>query len=129
MKHRATAALAAVAALAALTACSSGNDDKPAAKTPPYKITHQDTSGQQRRVQVEVSSTKGLRAVFNTVAGKLHDDAGWFVEINCKTGGTAKADNRLANGRKAVGSVGAAATGLEDGKAEFEANAGATCPA
>ncbi|MBP0456240.1 hypothetical protein [Streptomyces montanisoli] len=131
MKHRATAAaLAAVAALAALTACSSSSDDsKPAANVPAYKITHQDTSGNQRTVTVEVTSTKDLRAVFDDVTGKLTDDAGWFVEINCATGATKGADNRLANGRKAVGSIGAAATGLDDGKTAYEANKGRTCPA
>ncbi|WP_275463363.1 hypothetical protein [Streptomyces noursei] len=129
MKNRATATFTVAATLAAaLTACSS-SDAKPAADTPPYKITRQDTSGNQRRVSVEVTNTKDLRAVFDDVAGKLDDDAGWFVEINCKTGGTSKADNRLANGKKAVGSIGAATTGLEDGKTEYEANKGATCPA
>ncbi|GAA5056385.1 hypothetical protein [Streptomyces similanensis] len=129
MKHRATAAVTVLLAAAALTACSSSDssDDKPAA--PPYKITHQDDSGNQRRVQVEVTSAKDLRAVFDDVAGGLKDDAGWFVEINCATGGTAKVDNRLANGKKAVGSVGAAATGLDDGKTEYEAQQGRKCPA
>ena len=126
---RTIAALSIVAALAALTACSSdSSDDKPAAKAPAYTITHQDDSGNQRRVQVEVNSTDGLRAVFDDVSAKLTDDAGWFVEINCSSGGTAKADNRLANGRKAVGRIGAAATGLADGETEFQVNDGATCP-
>ncbi|MFF9284853.1 hypothetical protein [Streptomyces griseosporeus] len=129
MKRTAAALLAAVAALASLTACSSSdsNDDKPAA--PPYKITKQDASGNQRQVTVEVTSTKDLRAVFDDVADKLTDDAGYFVEINCATGGTAKADNRLANGKKAVGNIGAAATGLDDGKTQFEEQPGAKCPA
>ncbi|MEV0982341.1 hypothetical protein [Streptomyces sp. NPDC049915] len=130
---RTAAVLSAVAVLAAaLTACSSSDssdssEDKPAA--PPYKITKQDTSGNQRQVTVEVSSTKDLRAVFDDVADKLTDEAGYFVQINCTTGGTKAADNRLANGKKAVGPVGAASTGLDDGKTEYEAQAGAKCPA
>lgn len=40
-----------------------------------------------------------------------------------------KSDNRLANGKKAVGTVGAASTGLADGQTEYEANKGRTCPA
>ncbi|UIX33558.1 hypothetical protein [Streptomyces sp. GQFP] len=131
MKHRSTAAAVLLAALAALTACSSGDDsssDK-AADVPAYEITKQDTSGNQRTVTVEVKTTKGLRAVFDDVAGKLHEDAGYFVEINCATGGTASVDNRLANGRKAVGNIGAASTGLDDGKTEYEAQEGRTCPA
>lgn len=126
--HRATAALAAVAALAALTACSS-SDDKPAAKAPAYKITQQEDSGNQRNVSVEVTSTKDLRAVFDDVAAKLTEPAGYFVDINCATGGTKGADNRLANGRKAVGRIGAASTGLDDGKTDYKANTGRTCPA
>ncbi|AVH58393.1 MULTISPECIES: hypothetical protein [Streptomyces] len=131
MKHHRTtaAALAAVAALAALTACSSSDDDKPAANVPAYKITQQDDSGNQRNVSVEVTSTKDLRAVFDDVAAKLTDPAGYFVSINCATGGTGKVDNRLANGRKAVGNIGAASTGLDDGQTDYKANTGRTCPA
>ncbi|MEH0470869.1 hypothetical protein QA943_18775 [Streptomyces sp. B21-097] len=130
MKRTAIAAVL-LAATTALTACSSGDssDSKPAAKVPAYKITKQDTSGKQRTVTVTVTSTEGLEAVFNDVAGKLTEDAGYFVEINCSTGGTAGADNRLANGKKAVGNIGAASTGLDDGKTEYEAQQGRTCPA
>ncbi|MEU8950910.1 hypothetical protein [Streptomyces sp. NPDC048489] len=125
-----TAAALALALAATLTACSSSDSDsKPAAKAPAYKITHQDKSGNQRRVTVEVKTGKSLRAVFDDVAAKLTAPAGYFVEINCATGGAAKADNRLANGRKAVGNVGAASTGLGDGKTDYEAQQGATCPA
>jgi major membrane immunogen (membrane-anchored lipoprotein) len=130
VKHRTTAAAVLLAALAMLTACSSGSDDSSkAADVPAYKITHQDTSGNQRTVTVTVTSTKGLRAVFDDVAGKLTDDAGYFVEINCTTGATKGADNRLANGRKAVGNIGTAATGLDDGKTDYKPNAGTSCPA
>ncbi|MFH9430248.1 hypothetical protein ACH4JZ_18395 [Streptomyces sp. NPDC017615] len=129
MNRTAAAVLAVVTACAALAACDSTEDSKPAAKAPAYEITHQDTSGNQRRVTVEVGSTKDLRAVFDDVAGKFTDDAGYFVEINCKSGGTATVDNRLANGKKAVGRMGAATTGLDDGKTEYEALPSATCPA
>jgi major membrane immunogen (membrane-anchored lipoprotein) len=129
--NRTAIAAALLATATALTACSSSDssDDKPAAKAPAYEITHQDDSGNQRRVTVEVKSTEGLRAVFDDVAGKLKDDAGWFVEINCATGGIGKADNRLANGKKAVGKIGAASTGLDDGKTEYEAQPNPKCPA
>ncbi|MEH0556001.1 hypothetical protein [Streptomyces sp. B21-101] len=131
MKRTAIAAVL-LAATTALTACSSSDDSsdsKPAAKVPAYKIAKQDTSGNQRTVTVTVTSTEGLEAVFNDVADKLTEDAGYFVEINCSTGGTAGADNRLANGKKAVGNIGAASTGLDDGKTEYEAQQGRTCPA
>jgi hypothetical protein len=119
---------------AALGSNDDSNDAKPApakssaARTPAYKVVHQDDSGNQRYVTVEVTSTKGLRAVFDDIAGKLTEDAGYFVEINCSTGGTKGADNRLANGRKAVGTIGKASMGLDDGQTEYEANKGRTCP-
>lgn len=123
----ATAAAVLLAALATLTACSS--EPEPAADAPPYTITEQDDSGSQRTVRVEVKTADRIEDVFNAVADTLDDDAGWFVEISCATGGTAKADNRLGNGKKAVGATGAAATGLADGETEFEAQPNPECPA
>ena len=49
--------------------------------------------------------------------------------INCSTGATTAADNRLANGKFALGALGAAQVGLEEGGAEFEALDDRTCPA
>lgn len=134
MKRTIPALLLSATALVALTACggaetSTSSKSGAAPKVPAYKITHQDSDGQQRRVTVEVTSAKNLRAVFNDVAGRLKDDAGYFVEINCATGGTGSSDNRLANGKKAVGRMGAASTGLDDGKSEFEQQQDVTCPA
>lgn len=107
----------------------SGGARESAPKVPSYAVVQKDTEGNQRQIVVEVTSTKGLRAVFDDVIGGLNDDAGYFVHINCSTGGTAKMDNRLANGRYAVGNMGSATTGLEDGESEFEPNSGRTCPA
>ncbi|MEV5086864.1 hypothetical protein AB0N18_02755 [Streptomyces griseoincarnatus] len=128
---RTTAAAVMLAALATLTACSSedSSDSKPAAEAPAYTITEQDDSGNQRTVRVEVETADHLREVFDDVAGKLTEEAAWFVEINCKTGGTGKADNRLGNGRKSVGTIGAAGTGMPDGESEFEALPDPKCPA
>ncbi|MFJ8900020.1 hypothetical protein [Streptomyces sp. NPDC102370] len=131
VKRTATAAVL-LAALATLTACSSSDgssDSKPAADAPAYTITEQDDSGTQRTVRVEVKTADRIEDVFEDVAGKLTEEAAWFVEINCATGGTAKADNRLGNGRKSVGTIGAAGTGLADGETEFEAQPNPECPA
>lgn len=131
MKRTTTAAVL-LAALATLTACSSSDDSsdsKPAADAPAYRITEQDDSGNQRTVRVEVKTADHIEDVFEDVAGKLTEEAAWFVEINCQTGGTGKADNRLGNGRKAVGTIGAAGTGLADGETEFEALPDPKCPA
>ncbi|MEU3318864.1 hypothetical protein [Streptomyces sp. NPDC006785] len=123
-----TAALITAGLLLTLSACGEDSDDK---GTPPpaYKITKQDTDGNGRTVIVEVDSTKNLDLVFNDVANKLTEEAGYFIQINCSTGGTEHVDNRLANGTKAVGNMGAARTGLDDGKTQFEEVADRNCPA
>lgn len=131
-RHTAAAAVLAAPLLAlALTACGSSDDkadSKPAPAPITYKIAKQDTSGNQRQVTVEVPTAKGLRAVFDVVTDKLKGDAGYFVSINCTTGGSKASDNRLANGRYARGNTGVATTGLKDGEKEFETVEGATCP-
>ncbi|WP_432032755.1 hypothetical protein [Streptomyces antibioticus] len=118
---------------AVITGIAGSGDDSGKSGTadakPTYNVVDKDTSGNVRQVVVEVDSTSGLRAVFDDVADTLTDKAGYWVQINCSTGSTAKVDNRLGNGRKAVGNIGAASTGLKDGQTEFETLDGATCPA
>ncbi|MER7969119.1 hypothetical protein ABTX35_08985 [Streptomyces sp. NPDC096080] len=115
------------------------DDKKPNSPTPPgassakgapkYALVRQDKTGNKRTVVVEVATTARLRDVFDTVTARLTDEAGYYVMINCSTGGTKSADNRLANGQKAVGRLGEATTGLDDGHIEFSTNEGRTCPA
>jgi hypothetical protein len=104
-------------------------DTKPAAKPPAYSVVKQDKDGNQRQVIVEVDTTKDLRAVFDAVTDDLKADAGYYVWINCSTGGTAKMDNRLANGRYAVGHMGSVVTGMDEGDTEFTTNDDRSCPA
>lgn len=129
MRHRLTAAVLTAAALA-LTACTAADTEsaKPKAAPPAYKVVQNDKSGNQRQVTVEVKTTTGLRAVFDDVTKTLKSDAGYFVWINCTTGGTSGADNRLANGKYAVGNIGAATTGLDEGEQEFEVVKDRKCP-
>ncbi|QJT04368.1 hypothetical protein G9272_32135 [Streptomyces asoensis] len=135
MRNRHIAAAITITALA-LTGCTStdtSDDAKPtkkapAAKTPAYKIVEQETSGNTRQVVVEVDSLTGLKDVFTAVTKKLTAEAGYFIDINCSSGGTASVDNRLANGKLARGNMGAAATGLDEDGSEFSTNAGRTCP-
>ena len=55
-------------------------------------------------------------------------DGAYFVNINCETGGAPQADNRLANGKFAIGTRGAALTGLAEGKQDTTLVEGASCP-
>lgn len=91
-------------------------------------VVHHDTEGNQRRIVVEVDSDDNLDAVFDDIIDDLTDDAGYYISINCSTGGTAEVDNRLANGRYALGGIGQATTGLDHGESEFERVDGRTCP-
>lgn len=111
-----------------VTTDSSENDDKAAADAPSYKVVDQDPSGNKRNVVVEVGSTNSLRAVFDDVTKGLTEEAGYYVMINCSTGGTEDVDNRLANGQYANGRMGAATTGLDEGKSEFSVNKDRVCP-
>ncbi|WP_052583841.1 hypothetical protein [Saccharomonospora iraqiensis] len=97
-------------------------------QAPDYTVTSQDTSGQQRTITIEVGSDEDLRAVFDDVVAGLDDEAGYYVRINCTTGGTGSADNRLANGRYALGGDAELVTGLRDGQTEFDTVDNASCP-
>lgn len=117
-----------------IVAAIAGSDDtdskdREGKVTPPaYTVVKQDDSGNKRDIVVEVDHTTDLRAVFDDVTSNLTDEAGYYVMINCSTGGTAKVDNRLANGQHAIGNLGAATTGLDEGGSEFSVNEGRTCP-
>jgi hypothetical protein len=109
----------------ALDGGDGGTED---AKPPKYNVVEQDDTGNKRNVVVEVDTTANLRKVFDTVADNLSDEAGYYIMINCSTGGTKDVDNRLANGQKAIGRLGAATTGLEPGGTEFSTNEERSCP-
>jgi hypothetical protein len=122
-----------LAAIAAYSSVIGWGDDAPAATpaetAPPYRIVQQDDNGNARDVTVEVDTADRLNDVFNAVADSLTDPAGYFVRINCSTGGSSTADNRLAHGKVSVGQLGKATTGLDAGGQEFETNPGRDCPA
>lgn len=134
----AVAVLVVLGGLAAAVAPDDAEGGQPAAvatpspSVPPYRIVGTDKGGLSADITVEVDSTQGLRQVFDAVRKRYRKNGGYFVIINCSTGGTAGTagrDQRLANGRYAIGHEGAAATGLADGKAEFEVLPDAECPA
>ncbi|MGU3654095.1 DUF2510 domain-containing protein [Mycolicibacterium sp. A43C] len=55
-------------------------------------------------------------------------DDGYFVRIYCESSSELESGNILANARFAVGNIGAARTGLDDGDKEIKAINGAQCP-
>lgn len=112
--------------LTAVTGCGSSADT--GADVPDYTISSQDDTGNARTVVIEVDAAKDLEAVFNDVAQTFTDEGGYFVQINCSTGGTHDVDHRLANGKKAIGNMGEVRTDLKDGQTEFEALDGKDCP-
>lgn len=55
-------------------------------------------------------------------------DDGYFVRIYCESSSHLESGNILANAKFAVGNIGAARTGLNDGEKEIKAINGAQCP-
>ncbi len=106
----------------------SNSDAKSSAQGPHYKVVEQDTIGYLRTVVVEVGTAKNLKGVFNAVTKSLTEEGSYNVVINCSTGGTKDLDNRLANGRYAIGKMGAALTGLNERGTEFSADKNPACP-
>jgi hypothetical protein len=113
---------------AAVSDGTSSKSDKPAAKATRYEAVKKGASGNKRSIVVEVDSTEGLRGVFNAVPKDLSEEAGYYIVINCSTGGTKDVDSRLANGQYAIGRVGQATTGLKGRGTEFSTNDGRRCP-
>lgn len=69
------------------------------------------------------------QAIIADLQRKFEDkDDGYFVSINCSEGGTRDVDNRLGNGKFAIGAIGAARTGLDEGQYEVALVDGAKCP-
>ncbi|WP_247595935.1 MULTISPECIES: hypothetical protein [unclassified Rhodococcus (in: high G+C Gram-positive bacteria)] len=73
-----------------------------------------------------------LEAAFRDVRDRytsIKESGGWFVSIDCGKGMNAEGGGRLANGKFALDSLGAAQTGLQRGGSEFEmVDTPAACP-
>jgi hypothetical protein len=131
--------LSAIAGVLVLVICvgviggimSGGDDEQPQAEqpVPAYTVAKQTEKG-DITVEVDQLVTEDqARAIAEDLRGKQTKDNGYWVSINCSTGGTAKADNRLANARFGIGALGQAKTGLDEGQIEVEVNEGRSCPA
>lgn len=95
-----------------------------------YRVTDDSTRGYARYMTLEVDAWNDSAAttILADLQRDLTDEGGYFVTIDCSTGGTSGAANRLASARFAVGTKGRAATGLADGQLDLQINEGRTCP-
>lgn len=99
-------------------------------EAPAFKVVQAPTSGDGAiRVTVDRAINGGeAYAIMQVLMLDYTDEGGYNVSINCSTGGTATADQRLANGTMAVGKLGQARTGFVKDGATVELVKGATCP-
>lgn len=111
-----------------VTQDSKKTKDAAAAPPPAYKVVKQDKG--DITVEVDYLPTKDqMTAIVTDLKAKQTKDDGYHVLINCSTGGTGTSDNRLGNGRFAIGNIGEARTGLDEGVIDVQVNEGRTCPA
>ena len=103
-----------------------------AAEALPFAIEEQPRAGEDGTIRVTVDTVPTAdeaRGILAALRDDFNAEGGYFVQINCSTGGTEVADNRIANGEFAVGAVGAARTGLTAGTGTIEVLDGRVCPA
>jgi len=99
-----------------------------APKTPPYELLE---NGRQLTALVRTDDTELLRLVYREISGRTigtRPAGGYFLNIDCAINNEpGKAANRLATAKIAVGTLGAAQTGLGPGKSTIDFNTGRTC--
>ncbi|ADT97878.1 hypothetical protein Mspyr1_11960 [Mycolicibacterium gilvum Spyr1] len=119
-------------AAAGLSGCGAPQDDdlaSPADNAPPYRLEIGEKDSTLRVFVDQLYSPPELESIVVELQKQYRDQPdGYFVQINCAEGGSERADNRLANARFAVGAIGAARTGLDDGERKFEPRTGVKCP-
>lgn len=96
---------------------------------PPFEVEGPPSSSGEIRVIVDRTITEGEAYVIaELIRGDLSEPGGYFVSINCRTGGTDTFDNRQGNATIAVGELGMAQTGFVREGATVELVEGRTCP-
>ncbi|OBG21540.1 hypothetical protein A5768_25890 [Mycolicibacterium fortuitum] len=124
--------LGAALSVAIVSACATDSTAAPSDATsaaPAYRLQ---VGKKPSSLEVYVSKTPTYgeaQPIITDLQRKFEDkDDGYFVSINCSAGGTRDVDNRLANGKFAIGAIGAARTGLKEGQHEVTLVDGAKCP-
>ncbi len=101
----------------------------PTVAVPPYQLETGKKASSLRVTVDRVHTLPEMTAIVADLQRRFADHPdGYFVQINCNLGGTAAIDNRLANAKFAVGRIGAARTGLNDGDREVNLVEGQKCP-
>ncbi|SIJ38966.1 Uncharacterised protein [Mycobacteroides abscessus subsp. bolletii] len=114
-----------VVAAILLTGCTAATKTQ----VPDYRLESGDKPTDLRVVIDRLYPADEMTAIITDLQRRYADqDNGYFVRINCSSGGTRSVDNRLANGKFAVGSIGGLRTGLKAGAYELTPVAGAQCP-
>ncbi|GBF17705.1 hypothetical protein Br6_05112 [Rhodococcus sp. Br-6] len=137
--------VAAIVAIAVLGSAVGNSDDDetqaaaistsaaPAAVEPvqPATYTLHEDGKRGYRALVQTAEAPRLQAAWKQIRTQLADTmpaGGYFVTFDCAIGDDpTKAANRLANAKIAIGALGAAQTGLDEGGNEFKMNKGARC--
>lgn len=96
---------------------------------PPLPNYRLEVDGETYRLEfTSMITAREARWVTWSLMRSQSSPGGYFVQMNCSTGGTGESDNRLANGKFAVGALGKAQTGLKAGTQETALVDGVTCP-
>ncbi|WP_223874414.1 hypothetical protein [Salinispora mooreana] len=104
------------------------SDDTELENLPAYTVVDQE--GGHITVEVDqVLTADQVEAIGADLRSKQTRETGYIVTVNCSTGGSATVDNRLANVRFGIGTLGRARTGLDDGQIDAQLNQDRTCPA
>lgn len=104
------------------------SDDTELENLPAYTAVSQE--GGDIVVEVDqVLTADQVEAIGADLRSKQTRETSYHVSINCSTGGSATSDNRLANVRFGIGTLGKARTGLDDGQFDVQMNQDRTCPA
>ncbi|WP_330253162.1 hypothetical protein OG874_00655 [Nocardia sp. NBC_00565] len=98
------------------------------AAAPRYEFSEK---GRQLTALVWTDDTEQLRLAYREITKNVlatHAEGGYFLNLDCGIGNDpSKAANRLAVAKIAVGKLGAAQTGLAEGKSSIDFNTGRTC--
>ncbi len=119
----------------AVSACGSsekpsGQSSSPGTDVPTYRLQIGEKPSTLNVYVTELPTSGEAALIVEDLQHQYADrDDGYFVQIYCEERGQFEAENRLFMGKFAVGSVGAARTGLPEGAKEIEPVRNAQCPA